>query len=31
MPTAGFEIAIPVSEQPQTYALERAATGLGSF
>jgi len=30
-PTAGFEAAIPASEQPQTYALERAATGIGSM
>jgi hypothetical protein len=26
---AGFEPAIPASERPQTYALERAATGIG--
>jgi len=25
----GFEPAIPASEQPQTYALKRAATGIG--
>jgi hypothetical protein len=31
MLTAGFETAIPVSERPQTYALDRAATGFGSF
>jgi len=29
MPLAGFETAIPASEQPQTHALERAATGIG--
>jgi hypothetical protein len=26
MPPVGFEPAIPVSEQPQTHALDRAAT-----
>jgi hypothetical protein len=26
---AGFEPAIPESEQPQTYSLDRAATGIG--
>jgi len=26
MPLAGFEHAIPKSERPQTYALDRAAT-----
>jgi len=26
---AGFEPAIPVSEQPQTNTLDRAATGIG--
>ena len=31
MPPAGFEPAIPASEQPQTYALDRAATGLGKL
>jgi hypothetical protein len=25
----GFESTIPVSERPQTYALDRAATGIG--
>ena len=25
---AGFEPTIPASEQPQTYALDRAATGF---
>jgi hypothetical protein len=29
MPSAGFETTIPVSERPQTYALDRAATGIG--
>jgi len=28
MPPARFENAIPASEQPQTHALERAATGI---
>jgi hypothetical protein len=28
MPPAGFELAIPASEQPQTHALDRAATGI---
>jgi hypothetical protein len=28
-PPAGFEPAIPVSERPQTHALDRAATGIG--
>jgi hypothetical protein len=28
MPPAGFESAIPVSERPQTHALDRAATGI---
>ena len=31
MPPAGFEPAISASEQPQTYALDRAATGTGTF
>ena len=26
---AGFEPAVPTSEQPQTYALDRATTGIG--
>ena len=26
---AGFEPTIPVSERPQTHALDRAATGIG--
>jgi hypothetical protein len=29
MPYAGFEPTIPVSERPQTHALDRAATGIG--
>ena len=29
MPPAGFEPAIPASEQPQTHALDRGATGIG--
>jgi hypothetical protein len=28
-PLAGFETAAPASERPQTYALDRAATGFG--
>jgi hypothetical protein len=28
MPSAGFERTIPVSERPQTHALDRAATGI---
>ena len=29
MPPAGFETTISADEWPQTYALERAATGTG--
>jgi hypothetical protein len=29
MPPAGFETIIPASEQPQTHALDRKATGIG--
>jgi hypothetical protein len=29
MPPVGFEPTIPASEQPQTYALDGAATGIG--
>ena len=29
MPSAGFEPINPETEQSQTYALERAATGIG--
>ena len=28
MPPAGFKPAIPVGERPQTYALDRSATGI---
>ena len=31
MPSVGFEPAIPASERPQTYALDRAATGTGNL
>ena len=30
MPPAGFEPAIPVGNLPQTHALDRSATGIGS-
>ena len=30
MPPTGFELTIPVSKRPQTHALDRAATGIGS-
>jgi hypothetical protein len=30
MPRADFEPAIPATKPPQTYALDRAATGIGS-
>jgi len=30
MPLVGFEPTISVSERPQTYALDRAATGTGT-
>jgi hypothetical protein len=29
MPAAGFEIAIPASERPQTHTLDSATTGIG--
>jgi hypothetical protein len=29
MPSAESEPAIPATKQPQTYALDRAATGIG--
>jgi hypothetical protein len=29
MPRAGFERAIPATKRPQTYALDRSATGIG--
>jgi hypothetical protein len=28
---AGFEPEIPATKQPQTYALDRAATGIGQL
>jgi hypothetical protein len=28
---AGLEIAIPATKRPQTHALHRAATGIGSY
>ena len=31
MPPVGFEPTISAGEQPQTYALDRAATGIGNF
>ena len=31
MPSEGFESAIPVTEQPHTYALHRMAKGIGLF
>jgi hypothetical protein len=31
MPSAGFEPAIPATKLPQTYALDRAATGIGNL
>jgi hypothetical protein len=30
MPPAGFGPTIPAGERPQTYALDRAATGTGN-
>jgi hypothetical protein len=30
MTSAGFKPAIPATKRPQTYALDRAATGIGS-
>jgi hypothetical protein len=29
MSQAGFEPAIPVTKRPQTYVLDRVATGIG--
>ena len=29
MPPVGFELTILAGERPQTYALDRAATGTG--
>jgi hypothetical protein len=31
MPPAGLGPTIPVSERPQTHALDRAATGIGDY
>jgi hypothetical protein len=31
MSQAGFEPAAPATERPQTYALDRAATGIDTF
>jgi hypothetical protein len=31
MPTVVFEPTIPANERPQTYPLDRAATGIGLF
>jgi hypothetical protein len=31
MPPVGFEPAIPASKRPQTYALDRAANGIGAL
>jgi hypothetical protein len=31
MPPVGFEPTIPASARPQTYALDRAATGIGQL
>ena len=31
MPPVGFEPAISAGERPQTYALDRAATGTGNL
>ena len=31
MPPVGFEPTISAGERPQTYALDRAATGNGKF
>jgi hypothetical protein len=30
MPRAGFEPVTPATKRPQTYALHRAATGIGT-
>jgi hypothetical protein len=30
MPLSEFEVAIPASERPQTHAVDRAATGIGT-
>jgi hypothetical protein len=31
MPSAGLEPVIPATKRPQTYALDRAVTGIGSL
>ena len=31
MPLVGFEPTISAGERPQTYALDRAATGTGEY
>ena len=31
MPPVGFEPTISAGERPQTYALDRAATGTGEY
>jgi hypothetical protein len=31
MPRAEFETATPARKRPQTYALDRAATGIGIY
>ena len=31
MPSVGFELKISAGERPQTYALDRAATGTGNL
>jgi hypothetical protein len=31
MPPVGFEPTIPASTRPQTYALDRPATGIGNI
>jgi hypothetical protein len=31
MPTVGFKTTISAGERPQTYALDRAATGTGKI
>jgi hypothetical protein len=31
MPSAGFETTISSTKQPQTYALDRAAIGIGYY
>jgi len=31
MPPVGFEPTISADERPQTYALDRTATGIGKY